>query len=177
MHSRKDALVMASPFAQIVREVALQNEIIGTVGKFDVMPNAPNVIPGRVEMIVELRALNASVLNRAGDELSSHAKQMGGTMQKIVEKPPVSCDLDLQNLIDTTCDVLGLTHLRMPSGAFHDAANMASLCPQAMIFVPSVGGVSHSPDEYTRDEDCVNGANVLLNALLKLVEIDLAMLN
>jgi acetylornithine deacetylase/succinyl-diaminopimelate desuccinylase-like protein len=141
------------------------------------MPNAPNVIPGRVEMIVELRALNASVLNRAGDELSSHAKQMGGTMQKIVEKPPVSCDLDLQNLIDTTCDVLGLTHLRMPSGAFHDAANIAALCPQAMIFVPSIGGVSHSPDEFTTDEDCVNGANVLLNALLKLDEIDLAMLN
>jgi N-carbamoyl-L-amino-acid hydrolase len=174
MHSRKDALLKAAPFTQIVRDVALQNEIIGTVGKFDVTPNAPNVIPGRVEMIVELRALNPSALNRAGDELYSHAKQMGGAMEKIVEKPPVSCDSDLQDLIETTCDALGLSHLRMPSGAFHDAANMAALCPQAMIFVPSVGGVSHSPDELTLDEDCVNGANVLLNALLRLDGIDLA---
>jgi beta-ureidopropionase / N-carbamoyl-L-amino-acid hydrolase len=167
MHSRDDALVRAAPFVQVVRDVALAHNVIGTVGKLDVMPGAPNVIPGRVEMIVELRALHTHVLDEVGDELGASAIHMGGALEMIVDKPPTHSNSGLLACIEASCDALGLTHQRMPSGAFHDAASMAAICPTAMIFVPSVGGVSHSPDEFTRDDDCVNGANVLLNALVQ----------
>ena len=167
MHSRNDALVRAAPFVLGVRDVAVAHSVIGTVGKLDVLPGAPNVIPGRVEMVVELRALHTNVLDEVGAELNARAINMGGVLEKMVDKPPTHSDPTLLNAIESACDALRMTHIRMPSGAFHDAASMAALCPTAMIFVPSVGGVSHSPDEFTHDEDCVNGANVLLNALLR----------
>jgi N-carbamoyl-L-amino-acid hydrolase len=172
MHSRDDALVRSAPFVQVVRDVAMTDNIIGTVGKLDVMPGAPNVIPGRVEMIVELRALHTGQLDEVGAKLSGRAISMGGTLAQIVDKPPTHSNAKLLTAIESACDALGLSHQRMPSGAFHDAASMAAICPTAMIFVPSVGGVSHSPDELTHDEDCVNGANVLLNALLHVDAVD-----
>ncbi len=171
MDSRDDALVQAAPFVQVVRDVAVAHNVIGTVGKLDVMPGAPNVIPGRVEMIVELRALHTQALDEIGGELIARAIKMGGALERVVDKPPTHSDAGLLTCIEASCDALGLTHQRMPSGAFHDAASLAAICPTAMIFVPSVGGVSHSPDEFTHDEDCVNGANVLLNALLRVDEV------
>jgi N-carbamoyl-L-amino-acid hydrolase len=171
MHSRDDALVRAAPFVQAVRDVAVAHHIIGTVGKLDVLPGAPNVIPGRVEMIAELRALHTGQLDEVGEELNARATQMGGVLEKIVDKPPTHSDVALLTAIEAAAGESGLSHKRMPSGAFHDAASMAALCPTAMIFVPSVGGVSHSPDELTHDEDCVNGANVLLNTLIKIDQL------
>jgi beta-ureidopropionase / N-carbamoyl-L-amino-acid hydrolase len=170
MHSRNDALVRAAPFVQVVRDVAVARNAIGTVGKLDVTPGAPNVIPGRVEMIVELRALHSHQLDEVGSELNAHAINMGGKLEMIVDKLPTHSDPALLSAIESACDAICMTHQRMPSGAFHDAASMAAICPTAMIFVPSVGGVSHSPGEFTRDEDCVNGANVLLNTLLRVDE-------
>jgi N-carbamoyl-L-amino-acid hydrolase len=172
MHSRDDALVRSAPFVQVVRDVAMTDNIIGTVGKLDVMPGAPNVIPGRVEMIVELRALHTRQLDEVGAKLNGRAISMGGTLAQLVDKPPTHSNAKLLTAIESACDALGLSHQRMPSGAFHDAASMSAICPTAMIFVPSVGGVSHSPDELTYAEDCVNGANALLNALLHVDAID-----
>ena len=68
--------------------------------------------------------------------------------------------------IDGAATSLGLSRQRMPSGAGHDAQEVAHIAPMAMIFVPSVGGISHSPREFTKPEDVVNGANVLLNAVI-----------
>jgi N-carbamoyl-L-amino-acid hydrolase len=86
----------------------------------------------------------------------------------LIDKAPTLCDPHLIATIDGACESLGLSRMRLPSGAFHDAANMSALCPSAMLFVPSVRGISHHPDEYTHVDDCINGANALLHTLLAL---------
>jgi beta-ureidopropionase / N-carbamoyl-L-amino-acid hydrolase len=166
MDQRQDALVAAAPFVATVRETALAHGIVGTVGVFTVHPGAPNVIPGRVELIAELRGLDSAVLDRAEAALAEAASRAGASFAPVVRKPPVPCDAQLLATLDTACAQIGLSTQRMPSGAGHDAMCMATLCPQAMLFVPSQGGVSHSPDEYTTPEDCLNGARALFGALI-----------
>ena len=170
MHRRQDALVAAAPFITFVRDLAIAHQIVGTIGTLTVHPGAPNVIPDRVEMIVETRGLDAAVLDQAEAALAEQARALGAQIANVVSKPPVQCDQGVVGALGAACESLNLTSLHMPSGAGHDAMCIASICPQAMIFVPSQGGVSHSPDEYTTPEDCVNGARVLLAGLLQLEE-------
>jgi N-carbamoyl-L-amino-acid hydrolase len=82
--------------------------------------------------------------------------------------PPALASSDMQEIIERSAKSLGLASMRMPSGAGHDAQMMAQLSPMGMIFVPSIGGISHSPKELTTWEDCARGANVLLGAVLAL---------
>lgn len=171
MARRKDALVMAAPFIPAVRRIAVTHGIVGTVGKMDVEPGAPNVIPGRVDIHVEIRGLDEDTLDAAEQRLRRRAEASGAEFTPVSQKPAVQSDPRLVEVLTTACQTLGLSHLQMPSGAGHDAMNMAFLCPTAMLFVPSQGGVSHSPEEYTAPEDCVNGARVLLEALLQLDEM------
>jgi N-carbamoyl-L-amino-acid hydrolase len=168
MHRRRDALVAAAPFITFVRDLAVARGIVATIGTLTVHPGAPNVIPGLVDLIVETRGLDATVLDQVEADLAEQARGAGARISTVVSKPPVQCDLTVVGVLATACETLGLGYMRMPSGAGHDAMCLASLCPQAMIFVPSQGGVSHSPDEYTTPEDCVNGARVLLAGLLQL---------
>lgn len=168
MAQRKDALVAAAPSITFVQDLALQHNIVGTVGQLNVSPGAPNVIPGRVEMVVEIRGLESAVLDAAERELIKHVKRGGGSLTVTVAKEPVVSDSSVVEALTAACEQLQLHFLRMPSGAGHDAMNMAQLCPQGMIFVPSKNGVSHSADEYTAPEDCINGARLLLAALIKL---------
>jgi N-carbamoyl-L-amino-acid hydrolase len=171
MHRRRDALVAAAPFITFVRDLAVAHEIVGTIGTLTVHPGAPNVIPGLVNLIVETRGLNPVVLDRVESALAEQVRGMGARIATVVSKPPVQADPAVVDALVTACETLSLNYMRMPSGAGHDAMCMASLCPQAMIFVPSQGGVSHSPDEYTTPEDCINGARVLLAGLLQLEEL------
>lgn len=168
MADRQDALVAAAPFIQTVREVVVKREIVGTVGTLRLRPNAPNVIPGWVELGFELRGLRESVLNEAEAELTHLAGQSGAAFHRVACKPPVESDPRLLEVLATACIELNLPYRRMPSGAGHDAMCMATLAPQAMLFVPSQGGVSHSPDEFTAPEHCLAGAGVLLAALPRL---------
>lgn len=170
MRRRQDALVAAAPFVTFVRDLAVERGIVATIGTLTVHPGAPNVIPDRVELIVETRGLDAVVLDRVERELGERAGALGARFATVVSKPPVQCDAHVIGALAEACDSLGLASLRMPSGAGHDAMCMASICPQSMIFVPSQGGISHSPDEYTTPEDCVTGARVLLAGLLALEE-------
>jgi N-carbamoyl-L-amino-acid hydrolase len=171
MHRRQDALVAAAPFITFVRDLAVGHDVVGTIGTLTVQPGAPNVIPGRVELIVEIRGLDSAVLDQVETALREQARQAGARFAAVVGKPPVQADPSVIGALIEACRSLGLAALQMPSGAGHDAMCMATLCPQAMIFVPSQGGVSHSPDEYTTPEDCVNGARVLLAGLLHLEEL------
>ena len=168
MALRRDALVMAAPFIGGVREIAVAHQIVGTVGTLQVHPGAPNVIPGRVDLQVEIRGLQEAVLDEAETALVSLAERTGGQFSRRARKKAVKSDPRLVEALIKACDSLGLAYRRMPSGAGHDAMCMAGVAPQAMLFVPSQGGISHAPQEYTRPEDCVNGARVLLAALLEL---------
>jgi N-carbamoyl-L-amino-acid hydrolase len=163
MDRRQDALVAAAPFVLWVREVAMRHGVVGTVGNLTVHPGASNVIPGRVELTVEIRGLDEAVLDQAEADLRSQ-----GDLRLLSRKPPVGCAPTLLDALEGACSGLGFKSRRMPSGAGHDAMCIAALCPVAMLFVPSVGGVSHSPREFTKPEDCVNGARVLLAGLIDL---------
>lgn len=170
MAGRRDALVMAAPFITTVRDLAVRRGIVGTIGSLRVQPGAPNVIPGYVELDVETRSLRESELDEAEAELAELAGQAGAEWRQVGRKPPVESDPRLLAALTSAGEGLGLPYRRMPSGAGHDAMCIAAIAPQAMLFVPSRSGISHSPQEFTAPEECVNGARVLLAALLKLDE-------
>jgi acetylornithine deacetylase/succinyl-diaminopimelate desuccinylase-like protein len=168
MAERRDALVMAAPFIVAVRNTAASHGIVGTTGTLQLQPGAPSVIPGRVDLSVETRGLEQRVLDHAEAELERRAREAGAEFERFSVKPPAKSDPRLVAVLTEACDELGLPYQLMPSAAGHDAMCIAHIAPQAMLFVPSRGGISHCPEEYTDPESCVAGARVLLAALLKL---------
>jgi N-carbamoyl-L-amino-acid hydrolase len=168
MNNRQDALVMAAPFITAVREVAVAHGIVGTIGIFRIEPGAPNIIPGQAYLEFEIRGLDEAILDGAEAELSQFAQQHGGQFQGLVSKQSVTSAPHLLEALAAACHTLELPYQRLASGAGHDAMCIAQIAPQAMVFVPSQKGVSHSPDEHTLPEHCINGARVLLATLLEL---------
>lgn len=174
MALRRDAMSAAAQIALAVRRIAGEMEVcrVGTVGSMDVHPNAGNVIPGRVQMGVEFRdermesLAGAEVELRRTAEEVGHAEQVAITVTAQRNTPSVPISGNMQQLIADAAGMAGLEHVSLPSGAGHDAQAIAAITPAAMVFVPSVGGISHAPAEYSTPEDCANGAQVLLNALL-----------
>jgi N-carbamoyl-L-amino-acid hydrolase len=176
MPDRHDALVAASHLAVAVNEIvrAEPGRQVGTVGRLELEPNAPNVIPGVARLSVELRDLSAEKIARLGAKIQERAREIAKVTRTTVEFRHTShhqsaiADAGLQDVIEKSAKVLGLRSRRLPSGAGHDAQSMARLGPMAMIFVPSIGGISHSPKELTSWEDCARGGDVLLQAVLSL---------
>ncbi len=176
MRMRQDALLAASRFIQAVNEEALAMDggQVATVGRIDAFPGAPNVIPGKVLLSLEIRDLSDAVIDTLFDRIQGRADSIAkssGTQFAFTRpysgKPALTAPW-IQEEIRRAATDLGLTHQQMPSGAGHDAQDMALICPVGMIFIPSRGGISHSPDEYSSPEDIANGANVLLQALLQI---------
>jgi len=176
MDQRQDALVAASQLTLAVREIVTSEpgRQVGTVGHLEISPNAPNVIPGAARLTIELRDLSADKLKRLGDAVRARARAIAGATRTTIEMKasslaaPATASPDVQSAIERASRALQLPTLRLPSGAGHDAQMMALLGPMGMIFVPSVAGISHSPKELTRWDDCANGANVLVGAILEL---------
>jgi N-carbamoyl-L-amino-acid hydrolase len=177
MHKRSDALLAAARFIVAVNNVvtSVPGRQVGTVGRISAEPGAPNVIPGKVTMSLELRDLSAEKIQELFKRIQHEARvislESGVTFSFSPIEPasiPAPTDERLRRLIAESARVLGLTSQMMPSGAGHDAQNLARIAPTGMIFVPSVGGISHSPKEFTRPEDMANGANVLLHTVLKI---------
>jgi beta-ureidopropionase / N-carbamoyl-L-amino-acid hydrolase len=176
MPERRNALLAAAKLIEVVQEVVTREpgRQVGTVGQLQVFPNAHNVVPGLVKHSIELRDLSAEKIARLGAEIQRRAldiaRQTGTEIQikKVDHDPPAIADAEIQKRIEAVAAGLGLKTIRLPSGAGHDAQWMARLAPMGMIFVPSVGGISHSPKEMTTWQDCANGANVLLHTILLL---------
>jgi N-carbamoyl-L-amino-acid hydrolase len=176
--ARRDALLGAARFALAVRDALTGrfHACVGTVGGVEVEDAAFNVVPGRVRVLLELRAPNAEQLDALEAEvLDAVARDTAGadlelTVERVGRWEPVALDAFIQEYITEAASDLGLTAMKLTSGAGHDAQALASIAPTGMIFVPSVGGISHDPDEHTCWRDCVNGANVLLGAALKLAQ-------
>lgn len=174
MDERRDALVAAARFVDAVHRSARERpgREVATVGRIEARPGAANVIPGRVEHTLEIRDLDMGTVDRLFAELEEVALRIGratGTafsFDRYYVSRAAPTDPRLRDLVEASARSLGLSTLRMPSGAGHDAQSVARFAPVGMIFVPSVDGVSHSPEEFTRPEDAGNGADVLLNALL-----------
>jgi N-carbamoyl-L-amino-acid hydrolase len=176
MPDRQDALVAASQLTLAVREsvTSAPGRQVGTVGRLQVEPNAPNVIPGVVTLTIELRDLSTAKLDALAEDIRARGRAIASatrttiTIEPLSHNPPALATVEVQRAIERAADTFGLAHTRMPSGAGHDAQMMAQLGAMGMIFVPSVGGISHSPKELTRWEDCANGANVLLAAIVEM---------
>jgi N-carbamoyl-L-amino-acid hydrolase len=176
MADRQDAVVALSHLALAVREIVTRRpgRQVGTVGKIEISPNAPNVVPGEARAVIELRDLSTATLRTLAEEIRARAKAIASETRTTIEitsassNPPALADTGMQDIIERVAGTLKLSATRLPSGAGHDAQMMAQLTPMGMIFVPSIGGVSHSPRELTHWHDCQNGANVLLQAVLAL---------
>ena len=177
MLKRKDALLGASEIALLLESLARSEsykDTVGTVGILDIQPGAMNVVPGYAEMKIDIRGIYKEskeiVFNGLIEGIKKIAKNRGLdiTWELISHEDPALTDKEIQSKIISNCENLNLKYTSMPSGAGHDAMNMAKICPTGMIFIPSKDGLSHNPAEYTSMEDIIRGAELLKMTLLDL---------
>lgn len=180
MNERHDAMVAASALTLAVRDISSrrQGRQVGTVGRIEIEPNSPNVIPGRATLSVEFRDLSVPVLRELGDAIRTRASEIAAetgttiTFTLASTNEPAMATSGIRDAIGRAASAAGLQTMTLPSGAGHDAQQIAKIAPMGMIFVPSVGGVSHSPKELTNWDDCARGADVLLKTVLELDQRD-----
>ncbi len=178
MHRRRDAAHGAAEIALFVRQLVTEigGQARGTVGRIELHPNLVNVIAERAVLTVDLRNSDASALHEAEQRLGEFLARLSSQQQISIDTrslasfAPVSFPDEMVELVEETARKLDLRCRRLPSGAGHDAQMMARLCPAGMIFVPSVGGLSHNIREDTRPEHLAAGADVLLHSVLRLAE-------
>jgi len=177
MNRRQDALLAAAHLIVAVNEEvrSIEGTHVGTVGRISAEPGAPNVIAGRVVLSIELRDLSSDRIHLLFGKIVQAARRIeqatrtGISLEPIdAASEPAPTDALLRRIIDESARDLGLSTRSMPSGAGHDAQDMARITRIGMIFVPSAGGISHSPHELTHRGDMANGANVLLRAILSI---------
>ncbi len=177
---RRDAGLAAAKLVEKIRVIAVNvgGDQRSTCGMIKYYPNAINVIPGKVVMTVDLRNSNEAGLAEAEHELMACSKEIEMSENvsvevKMLEKvAAVEFDKNVVSTLEQIVTSLGVHSRRMISGAGHDAQLIARICPTAMIFIPSIGGISHSPDEYSSPEALADGGNVLLQTLLSLAGVD-----
>jgi N-carbamoyl-L-amino-acid hydrolase len=177
---RRDAGLAAAKLVEKIREIAVKigGDQRSTCGMIKYFPNAINVIPGKAVLTVDLRNSSEAGLAEAERQLKACSKEIEisenvSVEVKMLEKvAAVEFDKNVVSTLEQVAASLGVQFRRMISGAGHDAQLMARICPTAMIFIPSIGGISHSPEEYSSPEALADGGNVLLHALLSLAGVD-----
>jgi len=177
MNMRHDALLAAAKLIIAVNEVIMSYEgkQVGTIGKISAAPGAYNVIPGKVILGMEIRDLSSEKIALLFHDIEKRAASIAASSGTNISfsqqfKPihPALTDKSIQEKIVQSAKTLGYSYKFMQSGAGHDSQDMSMVTPVGMIFVPSVGGISHSPKEFTKAIDMANGANVLLQTILAL---------
>lgn len=178
MELRKDALAGAAELVLCVQRAALDKRCqVATVGQLAVSPNATNIIPGEVVLTIEVRDLDPNRMMATVKHLQECGQGIAfrsGVQIEFSARSPIEsvpCSDLVREAIVRSCAELGFKFQTLPSGAGHDAQMMAKLAPIGMIFVPSMGGISHSPREFTSSEDCARGARLLLESILRLDEV------
>lgn len=174
MQDRRDAAQGASAFALAAREILLRDfpNCVANVGNMVFAPGVFNIVPASVAVALEFRApsdrelseLESALLARAQSEANRFDLQINTERLGVYAPTPMSDKA--QRVFTEACETLGLSHMPLVSGALHDAQSLAAVCPVGMIFIPSVEGASHSAREFSHWHDCVNGANVLLQAAM-----------
>lgn len=175
MDRRRDAMVSAAELTLEINRIAtsMPGRQVATVGRINADPGAPNVIPGRVVMSLEIRDLSTDKIMQVFEAIEAAASRIAERRDTPIRfeptgvaSTPAPTDERMRRIIAAAADGLGLSYKVMPSGAGHDAQDMTHVAPTGMIFVPSKNGISHSPNEYTSPEDIANGAQVLLETVL-----------
>ena len=166
MHMRNDALVEAASLVTYVNDFAneMYDGLVATVGQLNVHPNAFSVIPGKVDLTLQVRDLDANAMDEFIDKV---AKEFDLRFDKVYTSEPALCDVSIQKDIEAACLERHLRHTHLPSRASHDAQNFTH-CPMGMIFVPSIGGISHSPNELTTPDQCINGCQILIDTIQRI---------
>ena len=180
MAYRHDAGYAAAATAAFVRRLVsdIGPPQVGTVGRLDLHPDLVNVVAARAMMTVDLRNTDEQVLQAAEERLAQYVGEVARSegvsvsTRRLARFEPVEFDPRVIALVEATAAGFGYQARRLPAGAGHDAQMLARVCPAGMVFVPSVGGVSHNPAEHTDPEHLVAGANVLLHTLVRLAEED-----
>ena len=179
MRFRTDAGVVMAEAVLLLRRLATGiPDQVATVGRARLWPGLTNVVPGRVEFTIDLRNPDPARLDEATERfftgLDNAAAKEGVTVarRELAQFGPAVFDERVISLVEAVAGHLGRSCRRMPSGAGHDAQMFSRVCPTGMIFIPSVGGVSHSPRESSSDEDVVAGGNALLLTAVSLLAAD-----
>ena len=181
MDKRQDAMLAAAEFTLSVNEIvkSIPGAQVGTVGRIQAYPGVPNVIPGKVVLSLELRDLSDDKMDLLFNKIKAKSEEIGKMYGTTFSFAPISAggkpaltSNTVKDIIEKESNELGYLSLRMPSGAGHDAQEMALLGPIGMIFIPSKDGISHSPDEYSTFEQMEKGTNVLLNTILSLDKLN-----
>ena len=177
MDRRKDAFFTAAEYATKSRELVVrggEGHAVTTIGVVDVRPGVPNIVPERAVLLQELRDPDPALLERLASRTLQAARRVARQrglvleVEHLMRAEPVRMSPRVQAAIEATAAELGLPTRRMPSGAGHDAQVLAAVTDAGMIFVPSQGGRSHRPDEWTDWPALERGANMLLGTLLRL---------
>ena len=175
MGSRRDALAAAAEVAGVIEEEAsATGTTVGTVGQIEAGPGGINIIPGRVELSLDLRDIDEAVRDRAERRIRERAAEtcerrgIGLEFEEIQRLPPAPCSEEIRATIAAACEEEGIRPYSLPSGAGHDGMHVAEVCPMGMIFVRSKGGISHNPKEWSSPEDCEAGCKILYSTVLDL---------
>lgn len=177
MNNRKDAFLPAAEFTLGINKIGKEAGYgaVATVGEIKLLPNASNVIPGFVQISVDIRATREDVINNIHSEMTKLIKELDEKypvdidLRKTLYISPVDMSEDLFNLLDRKAEELGIKYEKMNSGAGHDAMMMARIAPTSLVFVPSKDGLSHHPEEWTDYEDLAKGIELILSAVLELI--------
>ncbi|MCG6794537.1 Zn-dependent hydrolase [Geobacillus sp. YHL] len=177
MSLRRDPMAAAAQIITVIEEEARRTgTTVGTVGQLHVYPGGINVIPERVEFVLDLRDLKAEVRDQVWNAIAARAETIAKernvclTTERLQEMAPVLCSDEVKRAAEAACQKLGYPPFWLPSGAAHDGVQLAPICPIGMIFVRSQDGVSHSPAEWSTKEDCAAGAEVLYHTVWQLAQ-------
>jgi hydantoinase/carbamoylase family amidase len=176
MADRRDASLGSSAFTLAAREIVMNDfpNCVVNVGNMEFAPGAFNIVPARVEASLEFRSPDEEEFKRLDSRLLASAQEAANRfglelkVEPLGKHSPTLMNDQVQGTFAAACNSLGLSHTSLTSGAGHDGQSFDGLCPVGMIFVPSKDGASHSPREFTKWEDCIKGANVLLQTVLRL---------
>jgi len=172
---RHDALAAAAEVMAVIEdEASSTGTSVATVGQLGVEPGGINIIPGRVEISVDLRDIDEGTRDRLEDRILTRVRELcekrgvGFETEVLQRMVPVSCSETVRGAVRAAYEGLGLEPYDLASGAAHDGMQLVRLCPIGMIFIRSRDGISHNPDEWSSEEDCATGVNVLYSTVLDL---------
>lgn len=176
MHTRNDAMAAAADAGHEISRLpnGLSADAISTVGEFKLEPDSANVIPGVAEFTTDVRSFDATILEeairRVDAEIQAACSRHGVSyeLEEFWRVDPMDLDPIIGETIAESAADVGIDYEHLVSGAGHDAKHLNEAAPTGMIFVPSVDGITHNEGEFTEWNDCVAGANVFANTILRL---------
>jgi hydantoinase/carbamoylase family amidase len=176
MDHRKDALTAASEMILEVERLCKANltDLVGTIGKLTVLPNAVNIIPGQIDFILEIRGESEELIQKTVNDIQecwikiADKRQITIQQKMMLNQKPATLDMDIISILSKTAEEISEPFLKLASMAIHDAVHMAAVTKSAMIFVKSIDGKSHNPDEYSTSEDIEKVGNLMLHGIIKI---------